>query len=170
MPTTGYTRAAHACLSCATMAVVAVLDQATKAWARLALAGGPKTFVDGVMDLSLTYNTGAAFSVGQGAGVLFALVALAAVAAVFYVVWRHPEMPPALVVSLSCVAGGGLGNMVDRIAFGKVTDFLRTTFVDFPVFNVADAFITVGVAVSVVLLWRWDARRETPDRRGAKRA
>lgn len=147
-----------------------MLDQATKAWARLALADGPMTLVEGVMDLSLTYNTGAAFSLGQGAGVVFALVAVAAVVAVFYVVWRHPEMPRALVVSLSCVAGGGLGNMVDRLAFGMVTDFLRTTFVDFPVFNVADAFITVGVAASVVLLWRWDARREAAASREDRRA
>lgn len=142
------------------MAVVAVLDQATKAWARTALADGPMTLVEGVMDLSLTYNTGAAFSMGQGAGALFALLALAVAVAVFLVVWRHPEMPPALVVSLSCVAGGGLGNMVDRLVFGRVTDFLATTFVSFPVFNVADSFITVGVVVSLVLFWRWDARRE----------
>ena len=58
------------------------------------------------------------------------------------------------------VAGGGAGNAIDRVALGAVTDFFKTTFVDFAVFNVADIFVTCGVVLAVVLYWRWDLARE----------
>lgn len=68
-------------------------------------------------------------------------------------------MPMGLVCSLGLVAGGGVGNLIDRIVAGEVTDFFATTFVNFPVFNVADIFVTCGV-VAVLLCWqRWDAGR-----------
>ena len=57
-----------------------------------------------------------------------------------------------LTVGLSCVAGGGIGNMIDRLVQGSVTDFLATTFIDFPVFNVADIFVTCGVAVCLLIV------------------
>ena len=69
----------------------------------------------------------------------------------------------ALTVALGAVAGGGVGNMIDRLAQGAVTDFFRTTFVDFPVFNVADIAITCGFVVAFVLYWRQDAARGGAD-------
>lgn len=144
-------------------ALVVVVDQVTKAWARAALASGSVTLIPGVLDLRLTFNTGAAFSMGQGAGWVFVAVALAVLAAVFWAVSTSPGMPLALVTSLACVAGGGLGNMVDRVLAGQVTDFLATAFIDFPIFNVADCFVTCGVVVSLVLFWRWDAGREADE-------
>ena len=136
-----------------------VLDQVTKAWARAALAGGPVSLVPGVMDLVLVGNTGAAFSMGEGKQWLFVLLALGIVAACVSWVVREREMPTALSCALGAVAGGGVGNMIDRVATGSVTDFFATTFVDFPVFNVADIFVTCGV-VAVLYLWhRWDAER-----------
>ena len=65
-----------------------------------------------------------------------------------------------LVVSLACVAGGGVGNMLDRLLRGSVTDFLCTTFMDFPVFNVADILVTLGVIATLVLVARQDRLRE----------
>ena len=141
------------------VAVVA-LDQATKALARAMLeVGVAVTLVPGVMDLKLTYNTGAAFSLGEGAGPLFVAIAAAIVVAGAVFAWREPEAPPVLVGLLGCVAGGGIGNAIDRVALGAVTDFFAPTFVDFAVFNVADAFITCGVVVAFVVWWRWDATR-----------
>lgn len=141
-------------------AVVVALDQVSKAAARAALVPGePVTLVPGVMDLSLTYNTGAAFSLGQGAGPFFVLVAAAICAAGLWVAWRRADVPAPLLAVVACVAGGGVGNAIDRVALGSVTDFFATTFVDFAVFNVADIFITCGVVVGFVLWARWDARR-----------
>ena len=143
--------------------VVALVDQATKAAARHVVDPGGQQFIPGVLDLYLVENTGAAFSIGMGAGAVFVLVALAVLVAVAVALWRNPDMPMPLVVSLAFVAGGGVGNMVDRIYKGSVTDFLKTTFIDFPVFNVADICVTVGVVVCLILYLAWDKEREGGD-------
>ncbi len=142
-------------------AAVVALDQASKAAARAALVPGePVAFIPGVMDLSLVYNTGAAFSLGEGAGPFFVLVAAAIALFGAWVAWRRVDMPTSLALVLAAVAGGGIGNAIDRVALGAVTDFFATTFVDFAIFNVADIFVTCGVFMALVLWWRWDAARE----------
>ena len=152
------------CLFAVVAALVVAFDQAVKAWVRAALVPGePVALIPGVMDLSLVYNTGAAFSLGEGAGWLFVAIAVViSVGAVVFVV-REKDAPLALVATLGCVAGGGIGNAIDRVAQGSVTDFFATTFVDFAVFNVADVFITCGVVVAFLLWWRWDSRRGGDD-------
>lgn len=142
------------------IAVVTALDQLSKAWAREALAEKSMTFIPGLLDFRLTFNTGAAFSLGQGKGIIFAAVAAAVVVFIFILVWREPTMPLPLVISLACVAGGGLGNLIDRVAEGQVTDFIATTFINFPVFNVADSFVTVGVILTIVFLLTFGERPE----------
>ncbi len=142
-------------------AAVVALDQVSKAAARAALVPGePVTLVPGVMDLSLVYNIGAAFSLGEGAGPFFVLVAAAIAGFGAWVAWRRTDAPLAITLTLAAVAGGGIGNAIDRVALGAVTDFFKTTFMDFAIFNVADIFVTCGVPVALVLWWRWDAARE----------
>lgn len=142
-------------------AAVVALDQLSKAAARSALVPGePVTLVPGVMDLSLVYNTGAAFSLGEGGGPLFVVLAAAILVAGLVVAWRRADVPLPLLLAVAAVAGGGAGNAIDRVALGAVTDFFKTTFVDFAVFNVADIFVTCGVVLAVVLYWRWDLARE----------
>jgi signal peptidase II len=80
-----------------------------------------------------------------------------------FTVWNKPDLPMGLVVSIGLVAGGGMGNMVDRLMEGYVTDFIATRFIDFPVFNVADMCVTVGVFATVIGYWVWDSRRERDD-------
>ncbi len=145
----------------AVAAVVVILDQATKAAVRSSLAPGESvTLVPGIMDLRLVFNTGAAFSLGEGAGLLFVGFAAVVVVAVSVLVWREPTLPVPLVATLGCVVGGGIGNAIDRVAFGRVTDFLATTFIDFPVFNVADIFVTTCVVVSAILYVMWGEGEE----------
>lgn len=142
-------------------AAVVALDQLSKLAARdLLVPGEPVTLIPGVMDLSLIYNTGAAFSMGEGAGPLFVLVAAAMCFAGVYVAWRRTDVPLSLLLTLAAVVGGGIGNAIDRVALGAVTDFFATTFMDFAIFNVADIFVTCGVPVALVLWWRWDLARE----------
>ena len=141
-------------------AAVVVLDQLSKAWVRAALVPGkPVTLIPRVMDLSLVYNTGAAFSIGEGRGVLFVLICVLICAGCCVLAWRERDMPPALLAMLGCVCGGGIGNAIDRVMAGRVTDFFATTFMDFAVFNVADVFITCGVILAFILWCRWDAKR-----------
>lgn len=154
-------RARRLALFALVAAAVVALDQLSKAAARSALVPGePVTLVPGVMDLSLVYNTGAAFSLGEGGGPLFVLLAAAILVAGLVVAWRRADVPLPLLLAVAAVAGGGVGNTIDRVALGAVTDFFKTTFVDFAVFNVADIFVTCGVVLAVVLYWRWDLARE----------
>ena len=140
----------------AILAVVAcvafALDQLVKSLMRQMLAAGPLEFVPGVLRLVLVENLGAAFSMGEGAiGVALASLAW---------VWADAEMPPSLVLGLGCVCGGGVGNLIDRVCKASVTDFLATEFIDFPVFNVADCFITCGVVIAFVAWCAYDRRHE----------
>ena len=159
--TTNPARVRRLALFALVAAAVVALDQLSKVAARSALVPGePVTLVPGVMDLSLVYNTGAAFSLGEGGGPLFVLLAAAILVAGLVVAWRRADVPLPLLLAVAAVAGGGVGNAIDRVALGAVTDFFKTTFVDFAVFNVADIFVTCGVVLAVVLYWRWDLARE----------
>ena len=145
-------------------ALVVAADQLVKVWARSALTvGDPVSFIPNVMDLSLVYNTGAAFSMGEGKGLLFVLIAAVITVGCAILCYKDETVPLPLAVSLGCVAGGGIGNAIDRVVAGKVTDFFATTFMDFAVFNVADIFITCGVVVAFVLWARWDRAREAAE-------
>ena len=144
---------------CGVALVGVVLDQATKAWARTTLAGGRVTVVPDVLDLVLVKNTGAAFSIGSGSTWVFALLAVGIVAACAAWVLRERTLSAPLACALGAVAGGGVGNLIDRVVAGEVTDFFATTFMDFPVFNVADIFVTCGVVLVMWLWWRWEGER-----------
>ena len=159
--TTNPARVRRLALFALVAAAVVALDQLSKVAARSALVPGELvTLIPGVMDLSLVYNTGAAFSLGEGGGPLFVVLAAAILVAGLVVAWRRADVPPPLLLAVAAVAGGGVGNAIDRVALGAVTDFFKTTFVDFAVFNVADIFVTCGVVLAVVLYWRWDLARE----------
>ncbi|WP_273446657.1 signal peptidase II [Thermophilibacter provencensis] len=159
--TTNPARVRRLALFALVAAAVVALDQLSKVAARSALVPGePVTLIPGVMDLSLVYNTGAAFSLGEGGGPLFVVLAAAILVAGLVVAWRRADVPLPLLLAVAAVAGGGVGNAIDRVALGAVTDFFKTTFVDFAVFNVADIFVTCGVVLAVVLYWRWDLARE----------
>ena len=137
-------------------AIVAAADQLTK---YLTVANIPLhsqvEVLPGVVGLTYVQNFGAAFSSFQGMQWLFALIfALFTVG----VVWEYRKKAlPFTTLERWCIAaiyGGGLGNMIDRIRFGYVVDMIETRFMDFPVFNVADCFITCGcIALAVHLIF-----------------
>ena len=109
--------------------------------------------IPGVVGLTYVQNTGAAFSSFQGMMWLFAVIfALLTVG----IVWEYKKQ--ALGFSKAewwCIAaiyGGGLGNMIDRLRLGYVVDMIETRFIQFPVFNVADCFITCGCILLIVHL------------------
>ncbi len=133
-------------------ALVVAADQLSKSWAVGRLSEGPM-HVLGPLDLELSYNTGASFSLFTGATVWLALVAAVLVGALVVLVWRAPTRGRA--AALGMVVGGALGNLSDR-AFrghhGAVVDFVALPV--WPTFNVADACIVVGGALILVSLWR----------------
>ena len=139
------------------------IDQATKAAVTVNLEHQSMALIPGLIDIVYVENTGAAFSIGQGGGIIFIVIAVAFLIGAMFTVWNKPDLPMGLVVSIGLVAGGGMGNMVDRLMEGYVTDFIATRFIDFPVFNVADMCVTVGVFATVIGYWIWDSRRERDD-------
>ena len=110
--------------------------------------------IPGVVSLTYVQNTGAAFSSFKGMQWLFV-----AVFAVFTVavVWEfYKKKMPFTAFERWCIAAvyaGGLGNMIDRLRFGYVVDMIKTEFMNFPVFNVADSFITCGCVLLLVHLF-----------------
>jgi signal peptidase II len=112
-------------------------------------------------------NYGAAFGLFQGGGVVFGL--LAAVVSLVIIIFysRIPHEHVLMRVALAMQMGGALGNLIDRIRFGPVTDFIAVG--TFPVFNIADASITVGVALLLFALW-YDERKEKARLRASETA
>lgn len=114
---------------------------------------GSVGFVPGVMELTYVKNNGAAFSSFQGMRWLFVAVFLVLTV---LLIWEYrTKYMPFTAFDRWCIAaiyGGGLGNVIDRVFRGYVVDMLKTQFMDFPVFNVADCFITCGCIVLIVHL------------------
>ena len=117
---------------------------------------GDVPFLPGVLGLTYVQNTGAAFSAFQGMQWLFAVIFLVFTAAVLWEYFKKPMGFSAFERwCIAAIYGGGLGNMIDRLRLGYVVDMLETQFMDFPVFNVADCFITCGcIALLVHLVFR----------------
>lgn len=130
------------------------LDQLTKQLVVSSLGNGRKIdVIDGVLTLRITLNPGGAFGLGQGAPGLF-LVATVGIVAMLILVARRTEDSTWL-VPLGLVLGGGLGNLSDRLfrsTGGRVVDFID--FHVWPVFNVADSAIVIGVVVMLFLSFR----------------
>lgn len=129
-------------------AVAVLLDQISKS---IVVNGlplyGEARFIPGVLSFYHTRNTGAAFSMLSDRRWVFMLLSCVAIVAITVMLYFWRSRHVLLTVSLSMILGGGIGNMIDRIVNGYVTDFFRVDFVDFAVFNVADSFITVGAVL-----------------------
>ena len=110
-------------------------------------------FIPGVLGFTYVQTTGAAFSSFEGQQWLFAVIFAVFTAAVLWEYFKKPM--PFSRFERWCVAaiyGGGLGNMIDRVRLGYVVDMIETKFMNFPVFNVADCFITCGCIAMLVSL------------------
>ena len=120
--------------------------------------GGFITVIPNVLDFTLVFNQGIAFGMLQGLGVWLAPVALAMTG---FAYWLYTKRQPddkmqALVAIL--VAGGAIGNVIDRLAMGRVTDFINIKII--PVFNFADIYITVSFFVMAALILRPEPKSE----------
>ena len=138
-------------LACA--AAVLVLDQVTKALVagRLVL-GVPVPVLGDFVRLTLVHNRGAAFGLFPGSRVPFIIVSILAIAVVLYLFARDAYRSAPARVLLGSILGGALGNLIDRARLGYVIDFIEVGVgsLRWPVFNVADSAVTLGV---IILAW-----------------
>lgn len=136
-------------------ALVIVLDQISKIWITRHFYYGENLFVLDVFDLVLAHNTGAAFSFLSDAGGmqrwLFSAIAVIASVWIIWMLRRHAGQT-LFALALSLILGGALGNLIDRIAYGYVVDFLSFHWNEyyFPAFNVADSAITCGALLLIL--------------------
>jgi len=139
------------------------LDQWTKVLAREVLAPlspwQTRTVIDGFFKLRYSENTGVAFGMLQtipGGRILLTLVAAAAFVLVLYYLRRTDDRDVRMQAALGLVGGGAIGNLVDRVLYGRVTDFI-VWYVgkhEWPAFNIADAALVAGVALMAIDMLR----------------
>lgn len=138
-------------ISCSIMIILIVaFDQITKYFASTKLIDGRIVgFIPSVVQFRYAENTGMAFSMLSGARWIFIAVTVAVCVGVFYYMFSNKCKSLWLYWSLGVVLAGGVGNLIDRIRFGFVVDFIEPIFMDFAVFNIADCAVTLGAIVLI---------------------
>lgn len=149
------------------VAAIVVLDQLTKIIVQRTMELHQSIpIVDGLFNLTYVRNTGAAFGIFAGSAEIFRrpfliLVSILASAFIISLLRRLPPDEKGLITALTFILGGAIGNLIDRVFYGEVIDFLDFYWRSYhwPAFNIADSFITVGVAIALYCLYR----HEGPD-------
>ena len=132
-------------ISLAVIAVLVVIDQLTKyAVVSTIMVNGPQEFLFGLFQLRYVENTGAAFSSFSDNTKLLTVATVIILVACLGLLLSKKLKPMFINICLLLVVAGGIGNVIDRIMYGYVVDFIEPLFVDFAVFNFADCCITVG--------------------------
>lgn len=151
-------------------ALVLALDQVTKAWIVQNLAPGQSRelaeWLSPILSLTYVTNTGVAFGLFQGLGDVLMVVALLTIALIFAFSRNFPPGQWLLYFAMGLQMGGALGNLTDRILRGAVVDFIDLNFWPlhhWPIFNIADTSIVVGVGLVLLTIWR-ENRKEHRDR------
>jgi signal peptidase II len=131
------------------------LDQWTKSLAVKYLANQtPIVLIDGVFELNYTTNKGAAFGILQNHQIMFAILTVAVViflAVIFLKIPQKKKYMP-LNVCIAVLIAGAIGNLIDRLSLGYVVDFLYFKLINFPIFNVADIYVTCSAVVLLFVM------------------
>lgn len=140
-----------------TSILMLVIDQAVKAWARGAMnprgSFGGKPW-PGVFELTLTFNQGIAFGMFDGRGKFLSPIAMIIAGGATWYSFRHREEGWLSHLAMGLITAGAIGNLIDRLWRGEVTDMFWFRLINFPVFNVADSCITVAVALLIIIWWQ----------------
>ncbi|MDA8694042.1 signal peptidase II [Pseudomonadales bacterium] len=140
--------------------VIIVLDQLSKYWVQLSFFEGERVNLLPILDFTLVYNKGAAWSFLSDAGgwQRWLFTAISSVVSIVLVIWIHRlvAIQKILLIALTLILAGAVGNLIDRIMLGKVVDFVLFYYDGhyFPAFNVADSAITLGAIMMLIdIFW-----------------
>ena len=137
------------------LAILIFLDQITKYFAIVYLKGQESLkVVDGVFEFNYLENRGAAFGMLQDQKFFFVFIAVVILAVIAYVLFKTPNQKKytKLHIALVFISAGAIGNMIDRLRFDYVVDFFYFSLINFPIFNVADIYVTCAAIYIVILL------------------
>ena len=123
-----------------------IADQVVKMWIvnNFRLHEGME-FIKGIVSILYVRNTGAAWGMFEGKMVFFYLITAVAVGTLLYLMFKEKGKSKLLLTAYSLILAGAVGNFIDRIRLGYVVDMFKFEFIDFPIFNVADICLTIGV-------------------------
>ena len=131
------------------------LDQAVKGYVVKEIPlGGMRRFIPKVVSLTYLKNSGAAFSMLENQQWFFTIITLIAMGAAFVYLYRHIKGSIWLLLGLTLIISGGIGNFIDRLRQGFVVDMFHLDFMNFAIFNVADIYLTIGVGLLLIYLLR----------------
>ena len=147
--------------------LIAALDQEIKAYVRRFPLGETFFEITGFLSLTHCVNTGAAFSMLSGYTAVIAVFSLGLLVGMGVYATRKLNLTAAALTASACLIGGGIGNLLDRLLFAGVTDYIHLQFIEFPVFNLADIAITGSVGVLLILLASDTLERSTEDKYGS---
>ena len=148
--------------------VIMALDQLSKYWVINNIGMTDSiTVIPNVIDFVYVKNTGAAFSFlsdkTYGIVILSIISVLFCIGVIFFMIKKKPQSK-LLTISLALMLSGALGNVIDRIARGYVVDFIEATFINFPVFNVADIAITCGAILIIIYVLFFEKSKEEQEK------
>ena len=107
--------------------------------------------IKNILHLTYVTNTGSAFGLFKGLNIFFILLSIIVIAVIFYFLKKIKDYRKLLQFSVGLLLGGTIGNLIDRLIYGYVIDFID--FRIWPVFNLADSAVTIGVILLIILLW-----------------
>ena len=132
-----------------------ILDQAVKGYVVKEIPlGGMRRFIPKVVSLTYLKNSGAAFSMLENQQWFLTIITLIAMGAAFVYLYRHIKGSIWLLLGLTLIISGGIGNFIDRLRQGFVVDMFHLDFMNFAIFNVADIYLTIGVGLLLIYLVR----------------
>lgn len=141
-------------------AIMVGLDQLTKYWTVQNILLGEQVPVwNGVFHLTHFQNTGMAFSMLEGGRWIFLALTAVVLAVLIVAVAKKWLRHPLALAAVTCIVGGGIGNMIDRAVHGYVVDMIELEFMHFAVFNVADCFVCIGAALLVIWAIFFDKKK-----------
>lgn len=132
-----------------------LLDQLSKFWVVSHIElGQVRPFIPGLLSLTYLRNHGAAFSILQHQQWFFTFITIVVISYALYYFWKHPKASVWKQIALVLIISGGLGNFIDRVRLSYVVDMIHLDFMNFAIFNVADSYLTVGVMLLMICLWK----------------
>ncbi|WP_204983849.1 signal peptidase II [Streptococcus equinus] len=135
--------------------ILILLDQLSKQWIVNHIPlNAIRKCVPGIFSLTYLRNYGAAFSILQNQQWFFTVITLAVVGAACYYFIKNINGNFWFLLGLLLIISGGIGNFIDRLRLGYVVDMVHLDFMNFAIFNVADSYLTVGVVILFIALWK----------------